>query len=68
MKVKEREKFQDIRDRFLIMYEILAMSRNTLLFDKVLRPDQVGIVLDGVTKEAEKLLCEMTKLAEIKRN
>ncbi len=59
MKVKEREKIKDVWKRLLVVYEILEMSRNTLLFDKVLKPDQVGIVLAGVTEETAKLVCEI---------
>lgn len=68
MKAKEREKFQKIQNRLLIMFEIIEVSRDALFFSKQLRPNQVGIVLDGAAKEAEKLFCEIVKLAEAKRN
>ena len=64
MKATEREKFHEIKNRLLILYEILEMSRDTLLFSEVINPDQVGIVLDGVAKEAAKLICEMGKMIQ----
>ena len=68
MKAVERKKLNDIQNRLFMMFEIIEVSRDALFFSKQLRPNQVGIVLDGAAKEAEKLLCEIAKLAEAKRN
>lgn len=62
MKAKEQEKIKDIKNRLLILYEILEMSRDTLLFNRTLKPDRVGIVLDGAARETAKLVCEMGKM------